>query len=69
MFQDWVTARNKTTNMKVSGQNSEGKKKSYLEKADCGTGKELETDPKRNGRWKRRTLLSHPIAPGIKIIE
>lgn len=60
-----MTERSKNTNMKVNGPNSEGEKKkkeSYLEKKlTVAQAKTLQTDTKRNGRWKRRTLLSHPL--------
>lgn len=69
MFQDWVTARNKTTNMKVSGQNSEGKKKLSGKKLTVAQARNLrQTQKGMEGRREELYYLT-PIAPGIKIIE
>lgn len=62
-----MTEKNKNTDMKVNGQNSEGKKLSA--KKLMAQAKNSSDRHKKEWKVGENIIISPSIAPGIKIIE
>lgn len=63
-----MTEKNKNTDMKVNGQNSEGKKLS-AKKLTMAQARNSSDRHKKEWKVGENIIMSPSIAPGIKIIE
>lgn len=63
-----MTEKNKNTDMKVNGQNSEGKKLS-AKKLMIAQARNSSDRHKKEWKVGENIIMSPSIAPGIKIIE